>query len=173
MIALVSIGNVDEHFLNALGPSLKKVFDQRIRIAERIALPRKSCNPDRGQHLASLLLAVLSPLPGSGDRVLGVADVDIFAAGLNFVFGEADIHGRRAIISLHRLRQEFYDLPRDANLLWKRALKEAVHELGHTYGVRHCPNPTCVMYFSNSLPDTDFKGWNFCPYCQGKVNRKA
>jgi len=173
VIALVPIGNVDEYFLDALRPSLEEILGQRIRIAERVALPQESCNPDRGQHLASLLLAVLSPLPGSGDRALGVADVDIFAPGLNFVFGEADIHGRRALISLKRLRQEFYSLPRDENLLRKRALKEVVHELGHTYGLGHCPDPTCVMHFSNSLHDTDFKGWDFCPYCKEKVNRKV
>jgi archaemetzincin len=116
VIALVPIGNVDKDFLEALRPPLEKVFSQRMRIAGRIALPRDSWNRDRGQHLASLLLAVLSPLPSSGDRTLGVVDVDIFAPGLNFVFGQADITGRRALISLKRLRQEFYSLQRDEDL---------------------------------------------------------
>ena len=76
----------------------------------------------------------------------------------------------KAYFTCWHLRQEFYGLPRDKNLFRERALKEAVHELGHTYGLGHCPDSTCVMHFSNSLPDTDLKGWKFCPDCQEKVN---
>jgi archaemetzincin len=171
VIALIPIGHVDEEFINALRPSLEKVIGKRVRIAQRIALPWDSWNPDRGQHLSSLILAILAPLSYSGDRVLGVTDVDIYATGLNFIFGEADYVGGKALISLQRLRQEFYGLPSDEKLFQRRVLKEAVHELGHTYGLGHCSDPTCVMYFSNSLSDTDFKEWKFCLFCQGNVNR--
>jgi len=119
------------------------------------------------------MLLSLIPVPRLNDRALGVVDVDIFAPGLNFVFGQADIAGRRALISLRRLRQEFYCLPRSENLFRERALKEAVHELGHTYGLGHCPDPACVMHFSNSLHDTDLKGWSFCPDCQGRVKQNT
>ena len=118
-----------------------------------------------------MLLAELPSPPGSGDRVLGLVDMDIFAHELNFVFGEADVAGGKALISLKRLRQEFYGLPKNENLFRERALKEAVHELGHTYGLRHCPNPACVMHFSNSLHDTDLKGWDFCPAGKAWLNQ--
>jgi len=169
MIVLVPIGEVEEATLEALRHPLTEVFGQRTQIGNRLQLPQESWNQHRGQHLATMLLALV-PLPRPDDKTLGVVDVDIFAPGLNFVFGEADITGKRALISLQRLRQEFYGLPQDANLFRERALKEAVHELGHTYGLGHCPNPTCVMHFSNSLHDTDLKGWNFCPACQEKVS---
>ena len=87
-------------------------------------------------------------------------------------FEQADIAGQGALISLRRLRQEFYSLPGDNDLFLERALKEAVHELGHTYGLDRCPDPTCVMHFSNSLRDTDLKGPNLCPVCQEKVSPK-
>jgi archaemetzincin len=173
MIVLIPIGNVDKAILEALLRPLEEGFGQRTQIGDSIALPRESWNRHQGQHLASLLLAKLPSLPHLGDRVLGVVDVDIFAPGLNFVFGEANISERRALISLQRLRQEFYGLPRDENLFRERVLKEAVHELGHTYGLKHCFNPTCVMHFSNSLHDTDLKGWNFCPICQRKIDKKV
>ena len=169
---LVPIGAVDKTILEALGPPLEEIFAQRTQIGDSITLPWGSWNERRGQHLVSSLLAELPSLPHLTDRVLGMVDVDVFAPGLNFVFGQADITRKRALISLQRLRQEFYCLPRDENLFRERVLKEAVHELGHTYGLGHCPAPTCVMHFSNSLHDTDVKDWNFCPQCQEKVSRK-
>ena len=172
MMVLVPISNTDKAILEALRQPLTEAFGQRIWVGDGIALTKGSRNQHRGQYLASMLLAELPSPPSLRDRVLGVVDVDIFAPGLNFVFGEADITGRRALISLQRLRQDFYGLPRDENLFQERALKEAVHELGHTYGLKHCPNPTCVMHFSNCLRDTDLKGWNFCRTCHEKVNQK-
>ena len=89
--------------------------------------------------------------------------------GLNFVFGEADTLNGVALISLRRLREGFYGLPEDEGLLVERAIKEAVHELGHTYGLPHCGDPSCVMRFSNSLKDTDRKGRAFCPACRKRL----
>lgn len=168
MILLIPIGEVNEASIKTLNQALEEIFGQETQIGESIALPQESWNQRRGQYIASKLLARL-PFPSSlSDRVLGIADVDVFASGLNFVFGEADIARRTAFISLWRLRQEFYCLPQNQSLFRERTLKEAVHELGHTYGLGHCPDSTCVMYFSNSLRDTDIKGWDFCPNCKEK-----
>lgn len=98
-------------------------------------------------------------------KVLGVADVDLFAGGLNFVFGQAELPGSAAIISLCRLRPEFYGEPPNEALKRRRLLIEAVHELGHTFGLDHCDSNKCVMRFSNALADTDAKGYDFCFEC--------
>ena len=172
MIVIVPIGDVNEGVAEALRPPLEEIFGQRSCSGEPISLPKGSWHEDRGQYLASSILAVLSPPAHSGDRVLGMVDVDIFAPELNFVFGQADVAGMRALISLRRLRQEFYGLPPDEDLFHQRVVKEAVHELGHTYGLSHCPDPICVMHFSNSLPDTDLKGRKFCPTCQRRIKPK-
>ncbi len=103
-------------------------------------------------------------------RLLRLLDQDCYAPGLNFVFGQAMAGGRDAVVALPRLRQEFYGLPEDEMLFQERAIKEAVHELGHTYGLGHCPNPRCVMHFSNSLADTDIKGATFCEKCRAELN---
>lgn len=63
------------------------------------------------------------------------------------------------------------DLPEDPARFRRRALTEAVHELGHTWGLTHCPNSHCVMHFSNTLADTDVKGSTFCPRCQLQLNK--
>ena len=79
------------------------------------------------------------------------------------------MRGREAVIALPRLRQSFYGLPDDEKLFLARAVKEAVHELGHTYGLGHCPDARCVMHFSNSLRDTDFKSHRFCGACRARI----
>lgn len=171
MITVVPIGDVDEGLLESLRSSLEEIFGQRTSITDKIQLPKETWHRDRRQYLASSILAVLSS-PSPEDRVLGIVDVDLFTPGLNFIFGQADISGRRAVISLYRLRQAFYGLPNDEDVFRQRTLKEAVHELGHTYGLGHCSNPMCVMHFSNTLSDTDLKGWKFCSKCQLRISKE-
>jgi archaemetzincin len=100
-------------------------------------------------------------------RVLVITDADLYAPGLNFVFGMADRPGRAAVVSLHRLRLEA-----DAALLRERLLKEALHEIGHMFGLAHCFDPHCVMSFSDSLSDADHKSHRFCRACQAKFTTR-
>ena len=86
---------------------------------------------------------------------------------LNFVFGEALLDGSIYAIYLPRIRQEFYGLKPDKSLFYQRIVKEAVHELGHAFGLNHCENIKCVMHFSNSLYDTDIKTNHLCNVCRG------
>jgi archaemetzincin len=107
--------------------------------------------------------------PDITTKVLAICDFDAYSDELNFVFGEAHLGGRVAAIYLPRLREEFYvhksDKNNNKNLFEQRVIKEAVHELGHTFGLRHCQISKCVMHFSNSLQDTDFKDDKFCERC--------
>jgi archaemetzincin len=96
-------------------------------------------------------------------------DADCYTPGLNFVFGQASRPGREALIALGRLREEFYDQPPNSRLFTERVVKEAVHELGHTYGLGHCPARSCVMHFSNRLADTDHKSDRFCRRCRAAL----
>ena len=73
--------------------------------------------------------------------------------------------GRVGAIYLSRLRQEFYGFISSSDLFQQRTTKEIVHELGHLLKLSHCDKRYCVMHFSNSLKDTDFKGYNFCDKC--------
>ena len=77
-------------------------------------------------------------------RVLGVTDVDLAIPMLSFLFGQAQFDGPVAVVSLCRLHQEFYGLPRRRRLLRERTVKEVLHELGHTFGLVHCAEPTCA-----------------------------
>jgi archaemetzincin len=139
-----------------------------VRIESRIGLPPEVYQAQRRQYQASAFLAMLAP-GSEHTKLLGITNVDLYAPGLNFVFGEADPTTGRAVISLCRLRQEYYGLPWDNQLFLDRSIKKALHELGHVYGLSHCSDPKCVMHFSNSLSDTDTKQNMFCPSCSNKL----
>ena len=165
-IVLVAIGEVDQKVIEILKIDLNKVFSKQVWVGKGMPEPYYAFNKKREQYLSTMILNALmnekeyTPF----EKILGIVDHDLYVPELNFVFGEAS--QRVAVISLTRLRQEFYNLPQDQSLFHKRALTEAVHELGHTYGLGHCENPRCVMFFSNSLIDTDRKGPEFCPKCK-------
>lgn len=172
-ICLAAVGEVDKDILSFLQTELQKVFEKEVKIAEDLEHPNYAYNLERDQYHSSEILEKMKKGKFRGcDRILSVTDVDLYVPSLNFVFGEADFYDRVAVISLVRLRQEYYALPEDDKLFQERALKEAVHELGHTYGLHHCPDTKCVMHFSNSLKDTDIKSPNFCPGCKSKLNQK-
>ena len=166
-IVIVAVGEVDGRILDGLQESVGKILEKEVSMGKPLKSPDYSYNGRRKQYFSSAILLKLREVErGIGDRVLGVVDLDLYVPSLSFVFGEADFENRMAIISLWRLRQEFYSLPEDVDRFKERVLKEAVHELGHTYGLGHCANPLCVMHFSNSLLDTDIKKVSFCPQCE-------
>src|SRR5215208_5988193 len=124
----------------------------------------------RKQWISDSLLDWLlkSNEPDITTKVLAICDFDAYSDELNFVFGEAHLGGRVAAIYLPRLRDQFYVRKSDKNnknLFEQRVIKEAVHELGHMFGLRHCQISKCVMHFSNSLQDTDIKDDKFCERC--------
>jgi archaemetzincin len=109
------------------------------------------------------------PSSRSTIKILALCDFDAYSDRLNFVLGEAYVDGSISAIYLPRLRQEFYGLKSDESLYYQRIVKEAVHELGHAFGLNHCKNIKCVMHFSNSLSDTDIKTSHFCNGCKGLI----
>jgi len=130
--------------------------------------------PSRQQHHASLVLAaLLRHRPDAHAKILGVVTVDLFVPVLTFVFGQAQLDGPSAVVSTFRLRSEFYGLPADEGLLVERAIKEGVHELGHAFGLVHCPDYTCVMRSSTAVDEVDIKGAAFCGRCTAVLEERG
>jgi archaemetzincin len=169
-IVIVAVGKVDGRILEGFRAFLGRMFEKEVCMGHPLNSPDYAYNARRKQYFSSAILLKLREVGrGVGDRVLGVTAHDLYVPSLNFVFGEADLESRVAIVSVCRLSQEFYGLSEDIDRFKERALKEAVHELGHTYGLGHCANPLCVMHFSNSLLDTDIKKASFCPQCEKRL----
>jgi archaemetzincin len=168
-IQLIPRGAVPGEVLVFLKSGLEAEFKARGSQAPAMPLPPEAFEARRGQYQAEAFLSGLPAPPHRRRLALVVTDVDMFVPRLNFVFGLADTRRRAAVISLARLHPEFYGSPGNPRLLNERALKEAVHELGHLLGLGHCPKPACIMFFSNSLADTDRKGPGFCPACRDRL----
>jgi len=167
-ITLKPVGKIADGIMEGLKDRVGDVFQCPVAVEAGFTDLAQAYSPERRQYLSSKLLASLGRAERE-EKVVGVADVDLYVPRLNFVFGEADVVSGTAIISLCRLRQEYYGLAPDGALFLERATKEIVHELGHNFGLEHCPNHRCVMHFSNSLADTDLKEAHFCSMCRPKI----
>ena len=157
-------------FVEPLAEKLTEIFALPVATRSPIPLPVEAYDGERGQFVASrLLAAACGSRERDGDIVLGITERDAYEEGLHFVFGLASALYRCAVVATPRLHNAFYGLEEDEALYFRRLLTEAVHELGHTLGLEHCPDPHCVMHFSNTLADTDRKGYRFCPARRQKV----
>jgi archaemetzincin len=172
-IQLLPLGSAPTELLDFLRKELASRFGAAVSLGTSMAIPDSTYHPKRRQYNSTAILRSLRQLELPPDGVvLAVTEEDLYADPLRFVFGEADPVFKRAIISLARLRTAYPGKPFSEALFRERALKEAVHELGHVFGLPHCRNPRCVMHFSNSLFDTDVKSADFCPSCKQKLKPK-
>lgn len=139
-----------------------------------IPVPPGSFEARRNQYYSTKILKeMLEEVPQDALKLLGVTEKDLCIPILTYVFGEAQVGGTAAVVSLARLRQEYYGLVPDRPLLLERLRKESLHELGHTFGLVHCPSRDCVMYLSNTVFDVDTRGRDFCRGCRTVVASKT
>jgi archaemetzincin len=157
--------------LEHLAAGLARTFRTSCRVRAELLNAGFAHDPGRNQYHSTAILQRLERLSDPDTRLLGVTRLDLFVPVLTFVFGEAQLEGNCGIVSLARLQEEFYGLPGRDGLLQERLLKEAVHELGHTFGLRHCPDWQCVMTSSHAVERLDVKGADFCAACRREVFR--
>lgn len=116
-----------------------------------------------------ILRKLLMQYPANQCRVLALTNRDLYSPVLTYVFGEAELGGRVAVVSIHRFQNELYGLSANADLVKSRLIREVVHELGHTHGLIHCHNQECVMYPSSYVEEIDMKPDSFCESCHQKL----
>jgi len=167
IISLVPVGEVFRGHLETLAEGLTARLGVACSVQGRAVDASSAFHPQRRQYSSTEILKRLATYRSSETwRVLGVTELDLFIPILTFVFGEAQLGGRGAVVSLRRLRQEFYGMPADPEILAARLLKESLHELGHTLGLRHCPAYRCAMSSSHAVESIDLKVAEFCARCR-------
>lgn len=163
---LVTIGNVPSQVQEWAESAATEWCPWPVHRLTGLEVPSSAYDVSRGQyHSVEIMKAVAHRAPNGLGRVLGLTEVDLAIPTLTFVFGQAQVEGRVAVLSLARLRQEFYGLPADEVLLRERVVKEVLHELGHTFGLTHCRNSKCAMSLATHIALVDGKEESYCARC--------
>jgi archaemetzincin len=165
---------VDEKYLYPLIPKLEKRFTTKVYLAldKRMSVPHDAYDYEAKKYVAMYILTDLikADVPDEA-KILGVVNVDLFVpeSDSRFIFGQAIVgkSAKAAVISMLRMNPDSYEGGKpDEKLLIQRMMKEAVHELGHVFGLGNCGEPECVMYLPKNLRSLDKKTDNFCLECQ-------
>ena len=173
-ILIVAINPVDHTLLPSLVEPLAATFRCYVEVSQLPPLDGSfALNMSRNQYGSTpLISALLEKFEDFGGKVIGVTSGDLFVPVLTYVFGEAQLDGRAAVVSYRRLRDDFYGLAPNHKLLHLRLVKEAVHELGHTFGLLHCNDYLCVMHSSTGVEEIDLKTEKLCAACRARLDAK-
>ncbi len=172
-LAIRAVGTVEARIISSLEGALTARYHAPVHVLAPIEEP-DAFDPNRRQYSSVALLKALMAHSAPPDaKVLGISERDLFIPMLTFVFGQAQMDGRYALVSTARLRQEFYGLPGAEALLHQRLMKEACHELGHTFALAHCSNAGCPMSLSTTIRHVDLKSTEYCEACAAHVLRRG
>jgi len=172
-IVVVPLGEVDFMMVNRLATNIGPIFSRSVDILKGMKMPDEAFNVVRNQSYASILLNKLERVKANlREMVLGVCEEDIYLPDEPFVIGHSDAVSGTAIVSLYRIRQEFYGLPEDESRVYGRLFKQSIHQLAHLFEMTSCRNPKCINYYSQNMIDIDNKGDKFCDICKRQLIEK-
>jgi archaemetzincin len=164
-IIISPIGEMDCDLLEQVSSKIVSVFGYGTQTLSLLNSADFAFDPGRNQYHSTAILEKLSAAaPSWAAKVLGIVREDLYIPILTFVYGEAQMGGTACMISTFRLR-EGISLPESGALYQQRVIKEAVHELGHTFNLRHCKDSSCIMHYCRSVKDVDRKSRQLCRYC--------
>jgi len=168
IIYVVPLTNGLVDHLDSIAESIEIQFGAQVKIMKNQGLPTYALDGARKQYNSNMILKQLLQIsPPDTLKILGITDLDLFSPIFKYVFGEAQFGGKGAVISSYRLSANpDGDSERGCPPLGDRMEKEAIHELGHTFGLRHCTDPDCVMHYSVGIQCADRKFAFFCSVCR-------
>lgn len=171
VIRIYNSSEINSRTFDGFITTLRKVFSVPVSVSNISLNLQEAYDSGRDQYNSTALLAkVLNTFDTSNNKSIVVVDADLFIPVLTFVFGEAQLDGSAAVVSTHRLKNQYYGLPKNDKLMVERLEKEIVHELGHTFGMYHCRDYECVMKSSTYVEEIDLKKATPCPTCQKYLN---
>lgn len=166
---ILGFNNIDREVLEIIAKFVESAFNVGVKFKQGGEVPNSFVDVLRGQYRAEDVLQWIYSVWGEEGVLLALVEGDGYAGNLNFVFGIASPLLKVAVVFTYRLRQWIKAGIDPSELFIERLKKEVMHELGHVFGLNHCNNPYCVMFFSNSILDTDRKSWKYCSVCASKL----
>ncbi|MCF8071464.1 MAG: archaemetzincin [Desulfarculaceae bacterium] len=171
-VEVVPLGPVNQTAVAVVAANLQAILELNADVAPEDPPPEYALAPARGQYDASLILQKLAAHPGPHPLRLGLTHRDLCLPFLSHVFGEAQLEGRAAVVSLHRLGEAAGAPSAPNSLLLERIAKVALHETAHLLGLVHCRSPRCLMNFSAGLASLDRLDISLCPVCREQAARQ-
>jgi archaemetzincin len=171
-ISIIVLSEINEHLIEVLRRRLELTFDKVVEIRYAIQSLGYAYDAKRRQYVSPRLIARLRRIKkNKGDKVLGITDVDLYSPDYDYVYGEAEMASDVATLSLYRLKGDTQNNGFNPELLEERAVREAIHELGHLYQLGHCASSNCVMHACPSIAEVDKAGPEFCSECVDTLER--
>ncbi len=168
-IIISPIENFRPDLLKLIVREVHRFFGYRTKIKPLLQDVDFALDLDRQQHYSTIILERLASLaPTMAIKILAITKVDLFIPILTHVYGEAQLGGKACIVSTHRLNEGLGTSV--SEIFYQRVVKEAIHELGHTFNLSHCRDHTCNMHYCRSVKDVDRKSDQLCRYCLVLLN---
>jgi archaemetzincin len=165
-IIISPIENIAVCNYQSLGQEIHRTFDFKTEIKSLLQDVNFAYDLTRDQyHSTAILEKLASTSPPSATKIVAITHVDLFIPILTHVYGEAQLAGKACIVSTFRL-QEGLSVANIEKEFENRVVKEVLHELGHTFNLRHCDDKSCIMHYCRSIKDVDRKTDQLCRYCK-------
>jgi archaemetzincin len=165
-IIISPIDNIDVCDYQLLGQEIHRTFGFQTEINSILQNVNFAYDITRDQyHSTAILEKLASTSPSRTLKIVAITHVDLFIPILTHVYGEAQLDGKACIVSTFRLKESL-SIANIEKEFENRVVKEVLHELGHTFNLRHCHDKACIMHYCRSIKDVDRKSDQFCRYCK-------
>ncbi len=171
-IALQPLGQLDPKLVEQVKGIILSTYNVDVVIMPLKELPKEAYYAPRNRYRAEKLALYLANLDTKTTKVVGLTAKDISTTKGQFqdwgIFGFALLGQRPAVVSTFRLKKN----QAQQKLFLERLGKVINHEIGHTFGLDHCPNATCIMEDAAGTIRTVDREKDFCPDCKAKLSGK-
>lgn len=166
-LELIPLGYVDPLVLSIIGANIQAVLELPTDILMPRPDPEYAFLVSRRQYDAVQIIKSLAAEDGGAPLKLAITPHDLCIPILTYVYGESQLGGRAAVVSINRLVH-----PVSQEQTYVRIAKICIHEVGHIFGLEHCWESGCLMRFSKQLEQLDQLPLHFCSACEYEVARQ-